>query len=139
MRKPKSCLGNSKLGPFASRQNKCAVCAQPLLELKTRPRFCCDSSSLSIGGLATVADQSAHNAKSKGLNPMTGMARKKMAERLFTAVPSKYMQNEIAYCSQTSFTSLSFFIASAPILSFVFSSNGKHKISLFKSKIAEKV
>ncbi len=41
-REPKSCLGrgsNSKLGRFAIFKNKCMTCAQPLLKLKTRPKF----------------------------------------------------------------------------------------------------
>jgi hypothetical protein len=42
-REPKSCLGrvfNVKVGHFASKQHKCIAHMQPLLELKTWPRFC---------------------------------------------------------------------------------------------------
>ncbi len=40
-REPRSCLGrvfNSKLGCVATLGNKCMVCMQPLLKLKTRPK-----------------------------------------------------------------------------------------------------
>ena len=40
-REPRSCLGrvfNSKLGHSATLVNKCMVCMQPLLKLKTRPK-----------------------------------------------------------------------------------------------------
>jgi hypothetical protein len=42
-RKPKVLLGrvfNFKIGHFASKQHKCIAHMQPLLELKTQPRFC---------------------------------------------------------------------------------------------------
>jgi len=50
-REPRSCLGrvfNIKLGSFVSKQLNCMSQTQPLLELKTRPRFCPASWSLSM-------------------------------------------------------------------------------------------
>ncbi len=50
-REPRSCLGrvfNIKLGSFDSKQLICMSQTQPLLELKTRPRFCPASWSLSM-------------------------------------------------------------------------------------------
>ncbi len=41
-REPRSCLGrvvNSKLGCTATQGSKCMVCMQPLLKLKTWPKF----------------------------------------------------------------------------------------------------
>jgi hypothetical protein len=42
-REPKSYLGrvfNFKFANFASKQCKCMMCTQPILELKMRPQFC---------------------------------------------------------------------------------------------------
>ncbi len=42
-REPSRCLGqvfNFKFGSFVSKQCYCMACTQPLLDLKTRPRFC---------------------------------------------------------------------------------------------------
>ena len=53
-REPKSCLGkvfNFKLGYFASQQNKGFAHMQPLLELKTRPKFYPANCSLSMRGI----------------------------------------------------------------------------------------
>jgi hypothetical protein len=50
-RKTKSCLGqvfHSRLGSFAALCSKCFSYKQPLLELKTRPKFSPVSSSLSV-------------------------------------------------------------------------------------------
>ncbi len=50
-REPRSCLGrvfNIKLGSFVSKQLNWVAHTQPLLELKTRPRFRPDSWSLSV-------------------------------------------------------------------------------------------
>jgi hypothetical protein len=53
-RELRSCLGvvfNSKLGHIANLCSKCRVCMQPLLKLKTWPRACPVSLSLSMGRL----------------------------------------------------------------------------------------
>ncbi len=50
-REPRSCLGrvfNSQLGCIPTPGSKCMVCMQPLLKLKTRPKACPVSLSLSM-------------------------------------------------------------------------------------------
>jgi hypothetical protein len=56
-REPRSCFGwvfNFKLGHIALLHHKCTAHIQPLLELKTRPRFCPVSLSLPIPCLWVV-------------------------------------------------------------------------------------
>jgi hypothetical protein len=59
-REPRSCLGrvfNSKLGCIATVGSNCMVCMQPLLKLKTWPKACPVSYSLSMDTIiATTLD-----------------------------------------------------------------------------------
>ncbi len=57
-REPRSCLGrvfNCMLGSFTDNTKNVAACKWPLLKLKTLPRFCPVSSSLSMNQLKMLA------------------------------------------------------------------------------------
>jgi len=89
-REPRSCLGrvfNCTLGSFTDNTKNVAACKWPLLKLKTRPRFCPVSSSLSMNQLKMLA-------RDTHVFCLSVSERKKIwGEPLHTLPPCKYISN----------------------------------------------